>query len=188
MTATTIVTRADRYGPIARGLHWLVAALAVIVVALGWGYGAAPHHSAARDSLLLLHRSVGLAILALVAFRGLWRWRHPPPPLPPRIGRLETGLAHLTHLGLYLIFLVMPLAGYVNAAAAGHAVSFFGVVSIPPLLPVDRRLAQLAIKVHLLGQYVIYLLLLLHVLGAVYHGVFTRDGVIDRMLPRRRSG
>jgi cytochrome b561 len=31
--------------------------------------------------LLLLHRSVGLPILALMGFRVLWRLTHPPTPL-----------------------------------------------------------------------------------------------------------
>jgi cytochrome b561 len=176
---------ARRYDAVARAVHWLIAALAVLVVSLGWASGSAPHNSAARNSLLLLHRSVGLTILALMIFRAIWRWRHLPPPLPSALGRMETGLAHLTHLGLYLIFLVMPLAGYLNAAAAGHAVSFFGLASVPPLLPVDRRLSQLAIAVHLLGQYMVYLLVLLHVLGALYHGAIRCDGVLERMLPRR---
>ena len=178
---------AERYRPVARAVHWLIAALAVMVVSLGWASGSAPRNSPARDSLLLLHRSVGLTILALMVFRTLWRWFDPAPPPPPALGRIEAGLARLTQFGLYLIFLVMPLAGYLNAAAAGRAVSFFGLVSVPPLLPVDERLSQFAIAVHLLGQYVVYLLVSLHVVGALYHGAIRRDGVLDRMLPLRRS-
>jgi cytochrome b561 len=34
-----------------------------------------------------------------------------------------------------MLFIAMPLAGYLNAAAAAHAVSCFGVVSISPLIP-----------------------------------------------------
>ena len=79
----------------------------------------------------------------------------------------------------------MPVAGYVNAAAQGQAVSLFGTVSIPPLLPVDRRLAQAAIAAHLVGQYFVYLLVAAHIAAALFHRIVRRDGVLERMLPRR---
>jgi cytochrome b561 len=174
------------YGPLARAAHWLAAALAVIVVSLGWASEAAGRNTPGRDSLLLLHRSLGLTILALMLFRMLWRQRHPAPPLPPALGRLEAALARLTHGALYLIFIIMPLTGYANAAAAGHPVSLFGILTIPPLLPADERLSQAAIAAHLVGQYLVFVLVALHVAAALYHGVIRRDGVLDRMLPRRR--
>ena len=111
-----------------------------------------------------------------MVFRAGWRWRHPPPPLPPSLGRLEAALAGGTHLVLYLIFIVMPVAGYLNAAAAGHAVNFFGIVSIPPLLPENGRLSQVAIAIHLVGQYPLYLFVVLHFSG----------GAVPRRHPTRR--
>jgi cytochrome b561 len=177
---------ADGYDPVARATHWLLAGLAVNVVTLGWASEAAARNSEARDSLLLLHRSLGITIFGLVLFRVAWRLRHRPPPLPKSVGRLQKVFAHLTQAGLDFVFVAMPLAGYVNAAAAGHAVSLFGFVSIPPLLPVNGRLAQLAIAAHLVGQYLVYLLVGLHIAGALQHTLVKRDRVLDRMLPRRR--
>jgi cytochrome b561 len=184
-TADRSPSAAGGYGPVARALHWLVAALAVMVVAFGWAAEAAARNTPARASLLLLHRSLGLTILALMLLRILWRLHHPAPPLPAALGRFDAALTRATHLALYLVFIAMPLAGYVNAAAAGHKVSLFGAVSIPPLLPRDERLAQAAIAAHLVGQYLVYLLVGLHVAGALFHRVVGREGILERMLPRR---
>src|SRR6266436_4861973 len=108
--ATAAAPRAAlSYNRIAQAVHWLVAALAVAVIWLGWGIAWAPRNTPRRDLFVLIHESVGLTILAAMVFRAWWRWRHPPPPLPPVLSRLETGLAGLTHYALYLLLILMPL-------------------------------------------------------------------------------
>jgi len=89
---------------------------------------------------------------------------------------------------LYVLFLVMPLSGYLNAATAGHEVSFFGLVAIPPLVPEDPRLSQAAIAVHLLGQFLVYGLVGIHVAAALTHRIVRRNTILDRMLPVRPPG
>ena len=176
------------YDPVARALHWLVAGLAVTVVALGWAIPGAARETGSREVLLLLHRSVGLLIIAVMLARALWRLGHPPPPLPPSLASIERLAAHSNHLLLYVFFVVQPVSGYVNAAAAGHVVSLFGLVELPPLLPDDGRLSQIANAVHLSGQFVIYARVALHVGAALMHALIRRDGVFERMLPRGRAG
>jgi cytochrome b561 len=161
----------------------LVAGLVAVVVVLGWAMLAQARNSPSRDALLLWHRSFGLVILVAMLFRLLWRRRHRPPPLPADLPPMQAALARATHLLLYAILIAMPLAGYLNAAAADHAVSLFGWVSVPPLLPPNPRLSQVAIAFHLAGQYLVYILVSLHVAGALYHGIVRRDGVLERMLP-----
>jgi cytochrome b561 len=187
-TGAAAPSGAATYDGTAQAVHWLVAALAVIAVPLGWAIAVAPRNTPQRDLILLLHRSVGLVILAAMVFRTGWRWHHPPPPLPPVLPRLEIAVARLTHFVLYLFLILMPLAGYLNAAAAGHAVDFFGVVSIPPLLPENDRLSQVAIAIHLVGQYPLYVFVALHIAGALFHGAIRRDGIVERILPIRRAG
>jgi cytochrome b561 len=175
------------YGPVARALHWLIAALAVIVVSLGWAIPGAPRETPSREILLVLHRSVGLLILAAMLFRALWRLRHPPPLLPADFPRLEALAAHADHALLYLLFLVMPLSGYLNTAAAGHHVSFFGLVAIPPLVPENLALSLLANAVHLAGQFLVYAAVGVHVAAALMHRFVRRNTILERMLPRRRA-
>src|SRR3984893_9608714 len=66
------------YDPVARALHWLVAGLAVIVVALGWAIPGAARETGSRELLLLLHRSTGVLIIAVMLARALWRVRDTP--------------------------------------------------------------------------------------------------------------
>ncbi len=174
------------YGPVARAVHWVVAALAIIVVALGWAIIGAPRGGDSRETLLLLHRSVGLLILAVMVFRIVWRLMHPPPPLPIGFPRFEAAAAHADHALLYIVFLVMPLTGLLNAFAAGHSVSFFGLFAIPPLIPEDPRLAQIVFAIHLAGQFAVYALVAIHVAAALTHRFVRRNRILDRMLPLRR--
>ena len=55
-------------------------------------------------------------------------------------GRPERIPARWAHFVLYLPFILMLLAGYVNAAAAGYRVNLFRFLSIPPLSPANGRL------------------------------------------------
>jgi cytochrome b561 len=71
-----------------------------------------------------------------------------------------------------------------NAAEAGHVVYFSGVVSIPPLLTKNDRLSQVAVAIHLVAQYPLYLF----IAGALFHGAIRRDGIVERIVPIRRAG
>jgi cytochrome b561 len=97
-------------------------------------------------------------------------------------------LACITHFDLYLFLILIPLAGYLNAGAAGHAVDFFGVVLIPPLLPENDRLLQVAIASHLIAQYPLYFIHRAAHRGCAVPRHHQSDGIIERMLPIRRAG
>jgi cytochrome b561 len=176
--------RGVTYDPIARGLHWLNTILAVIAIALAYGISGTPRHSDAREWLLMLHGSVGIVILALMLLWASWRLGHPSPPLRPLLTRIEVWLARATQAAIFVLFVAMPLTGYMILAASGHAVSFFGIVAIPPLVPQSGRLAQVAIALHLTGQLLIYALVAMHVGAALMHGFIRRDGILERMLPK----
>src|SRR5260370_32954808 len=77
--AFAIMIDEPEYGAAAKGLHWLTALLLTVQFALGWimpniGRGAQP------ESLMNLHLSIGVVILAAALGRVAWRLFHGPPP------------------------------------------------------------------------------------------------------------
>src|SRR5256885_13436126 len=68
----------DSYGIIAQAFHWLVALLVLAQLGLGL-YAANLPVSLARLRWLSHHKSLGLAILALVLLRLRWRAFNSPP-------------------------------------------------------------------------------------------------------------
>ena len=92
-----------RYHPVSQALHWLTAALVLAVLPLAWVAISLPP-TPAKGSLFVLHKSVGLTILAIVVLRIVWRMVRPAPP-DPQAPRLLTLIGRVNHYLLYAIFL-----------------------------------------------------------------------------------
>ncbi len=173
----------SRYTPTAQALHWLVAAMMFAVLPLGWIAVALPEQNAWSQTFFTLHKSFGLTILALTAVRLAWRARNPAPALPPRMARWEQVSATASHWLLYAVLVGMPLSGYLLSSAGGHAITYFGIFSVPTL-PKSKAWEDAAMSLHVAtGQWLVYALILLHLAATAFHVVAHRDGIIDRMLP-----
>ena len=178
-------TSSRQYTNIAQALHWIVALLMFAVIPLAWVAVSLPEKAPSSEVFFTLHKSVGLTILALVAFRLYWRARHPAPPLPSHMAKWERAAAKLSHWLLYLILIGMPLSGYVVSTAGRHTVTFFNLFTLPAL-PKDKGLENVGMFFHVLtGQWLVYALILIHIGATAWHIVIRRDGVLDRMLPEQ---
>src|SRR3546814_3359133 len=82
----------DRYGKVARALHWIMAILILFNLFLGFAHDALP-----RDwKVMPVHKSIGLTVLALAVARILWRFTRRAPALPAGMPAWERGAAHAT--------------------------------------------------------------------------------------------
>ncbi len=191
---STVMERS--YRSAARWLHWSMAVMIAIIVPLGL-YCASlrglPGRAAERDSLLLVHKSLGLAVLALAVVRLVYRWRHAAPPLPQHLPAREQRLATVVHVALYALLLLAPLSGILLSQGAGQPVSFFGLLDLPQLVPIDRSVPaaarpQVAAGVLLhkeVFKYLLWGVLALHLLGVAKHAWVDRDPrMLGRMWPR----
>ncbi len=144
--------------------------------------GVTPRGTPAREALQHLHISVGLTTAVLVVVR-LWLWaRLPRPARPARVPAAADALARHCNLGLYLTILAFCITGPLFAWSEGHAVSWFGVVTFPPMLEASYRASVTLGYLHsLLGFFVLYLAGF-SVLVALWQGLRYRIGPW-RMLP-----
>ncbi len=177
----------QRYTLTAQALHWVVAALMFVTIALAWVMVNMAQDMPSREWIYTLHKSFGMTILALVAVRLLWRAIHPAPPLPGRMAQWERGMAFASHWLLYIILVGMPVSGYVlSATAAGKDVPYFDLFNFPSM-PKNHAVSEAARWVHYgIGQWLVYGLIVLHIAATAWHAAIRRDGVLDRMLPEQK--
>lgn len=177
---------AHAYGAVAQLLHWAVAA--GILTQFVWTWRIDEADSIRQQyALIVQHKSIGMTVLALVLIRIGWRLFNRPPPLPLGMSVTQRRIAALTHAGLYGLILLMPLSGWAWSSAAGYGAAFFGLVEIPDLVGENEALADRLEAVHEWLGRAILALVGVHVLGALYHHLIRRDGLIARMLPRWKS-
>ena len=81
-----------RYGAVAQGFHWLIAALILTTVVIALYMTGLPL-SPDKIKTYNLHKSIGVTILALALLRLVWRFLSPPPPLPTAADRRRRSTA-----------------------------------------------------------------------------------------------
>ena len=172
----------NRYSTVSLVLHWLIAALVVTQVGLIWAHEATD--GPISREFVQIHKSVGLGILVLTLGRIGWRMANPAIPLPDAMPGWQRLLARATHVLFYVFLIAMPLAGWAASSAAGREIIWFGLFEWPAL-PIGggRDTAGDLMDLHELAAKGLYVLLALHVGGALKHHFVDRDNVLHRMIP-----
>jgi cytochrome b561 len=173
------------YNPGLRALHWLMAALIFVALPLGVWASLLPRGEQ-RSEVLLIHKSIGVTVLGLVALRIVWRIITGAPAYAEPLGRLTRAAAR---------------AGASRALCpddrdAGQWLSDVdrgrkcGLV-VRPVHPSasrgkDKFLDEAASWAHLVFAWVIAFVLAAHLGAVVWHAVIKRDSVLTRMWPSYR--
>lgn len=174
------------YDPVQIFLHWISALLIVTTGAIGLQMTRMPAGSEVQAQAILqsysLHKTLGLAMLAVAIVRILWALTHPRPgPLHPE-RKAESLLASTTHWSLYGATVVMPLSGWAYHSASPAFAPILGPV--PQRLPfMVENPASAAIfgQIHLVSAWVLGALFLLHLAGVARHAVIDSDATLARM-------
>ena len=130
-----------------------------------------------------IHESIGLSILALTTLRIVWRFFDRPPSYPAHAPLWNHRIARIVHIGLLILMIAMPVSGFLWATGHGHDVAPFNLLRFPRIAFNHRPIGDAAAAVHRFGQWIVYGLIALHLMGVSYHLIFMRDGVLGRMLP-----
>jgi cytochrome b561 len=175
------MTNIQRFTPLQRALHWLMAVciLAMLFIGVGMASSVAPKYL----TLVSIHKTLGTAILILALIRLAVRLRYGAPPLPADLPEPMKLAAHLSHYALYALMIAMPLIGWAMLSAAKYPVVLWPGVWLPSILPLSSSLHTALWNAHFYLAFLFFAVVLLHVAAALFHALIRRDGVFDAMAP-----
>ena len=172
----------ERYDTVAITLHWLIALAMLAEIALGWWMLDIPKLPAGvRAGWFNLHKSIGLTLAFLIAFRLIWRLRHAPPPVPATLPAWQAATARWAHGLMYVCMLVLPISGYIGSTFSGYPIKWFGL-ALPGWGWKDDAIKDAMSTLHNGVSWLLVALIAAHLAAALKHLLFDRDEVFARML------
>lgn len=176
---------AQKYDFVSRVLHWGMAALFL------WQLCSAFAHQFLEDTAIegffwAGHYPVGVLLLLLAFFRGLWGLATLPRRPKQAPGVLGVA-ARLGHLALYLLMIATPALALLRAFGSGRGFSVLGIeIFAPGGARVDWMVEAGSLLHGELG-WVFFALIFGHVVMALAHGRLFGREVLSRMGVGRRT-
>ena len=176
------------YTRTAKVLHWLMALLWIVV----WGIGFTAVHWRELYNhsfqLTFLHKALASTILFLSVLRIIWRLGHPPPALPGTMSAFMRRIAHLGHLGIYVVALIaLPISGWYWSSVANKPILMMGYINLPFLVAPEPSLYTTAKWIHTGIAWACGLMISGHIGVALKHYLIDKDTVLQQMLPNRQN-
>jgi cytochrome b561/polyisoprenoid-binding protein YceI len=173
----------DRYGAISKTFHWVIAFIILGLIPVGFGMGLIPN-SPLKFEVYAMHKSFGLLVFFLALARLTWRFFSPAPDRLETHKGWEHALASAAHVWLYICMIGMPLSGWLMSSANEFPVPFFGT-QLPHIIEKNEEWAPLFRQSHTILGYSLFVILALHMAGALKHHILDRDETLQRMSWRK---
>ena len=177
---------ANEYGSLARWLHWLVAIGMVAIIYLGLTQ-AGMDRGPEKQEMRVIHGSIALIVLVLMTIRIVWRFMNDVPAHPEGVPGWQRAAATLVHWGIYAAVFVQLVSGPITVATGDRAISFFGLFSFSLPVEVTDENHHFWEEIHEFTWKIIAVLLVVHVMAAVYNHVVLKNDVLRRMTTGTRQ-
>lgn len=168
------------YGWIAILLHWVMALGIFFLFGLGLYMVELTYYDEWYKGSLDLHKSIGITLAAVWLIRIVWRWFNSSPEI---LGSdFEKKAAHIVHLFLYALLLVLMTTGYLISTADGRGIEVFGLFEIPALPMSIENQEDIAGDIHWGLAWGLIVMSALHALAAIKHQFINKDGTLLKMI------
>ncbi len=174
-----------RYHPALVALHWITGLMVIGLLIAGIAVlESMPNSNPEKVQLLAYHMAGGMIVLVLMLARIVLR-RRTRAPLPADTGNpLLNQAGRLAHIALYVLVIGMSLSGLAFSRMAGLPDIVFGGSGAP--LP-ENFDAYWPRAIHGLFALLLQVLILLHILAALWHQFIRKDGLMSRMTFGKRT-
>ncbi|MBB70880.1 MAG: cytochrome B [Legionellales bacterium] len=168
------------YSPVTKFLHWILMIVVPIMLCVGAFMGDLPREW--KGTVYNLHKLTGLTVLCIMILFVLWALINPKPKYPDSMAKWECFLACVTRYMLFAAVIIMPLSGWIMSTVANKLPHIGDLMLAMPGIPADKDLGQVSNKVHEFFGWLIFGLLVLHLLGALKHHFIDKNNILTRMV------
>ena len=123
--------------------------------------------------------TIGLGIFYLTILRLIYKLFNPTPALGNSVFIGQRVIAKLNHILLYLSILVITISGALKKLFNGEMLDlFFFDLEIKD----NFDLAELFYEIHIIGNYTLIALILLHISAVIIHKIVFKENLLRRIL------
>ena len=160
-------------------IHWVMAFLIMLDLFIAQKFGGEMELWDRLESRVD-HATVGLIVTFLFIFRLFLRYRYGAPSLPTSMPRWQMFAANLGHYGLYFLMGALMVTGIISASFASDPIIVFGSFD----LAFANHSVEFFILVRTIHEFctnAIIVLILIHIIAAIYHHFILKDNTTSNM-------
>ncbi|MGF1736981.1 cytochrome b [Photobacterium satsumensis] len=176
----------NHFNPVSIFFHWITFCVVIAIflsveIAISFERG-----SATRDLFSQIHFYFGATLFVLTLFRLLVRGFKRKPAIDPEPSPTQAWLSRLVHVALYVLMLLIPIAGLALLNSTGGQLVILGQ-ELPAIIDTNRALTATIRERHALLGFSLLTLIAVHAAAALFHHYVIKDNTLNRMMPKPKT-
>ncbi len=167
-----------KYGLLAKLFHWITFVVLILQIPFGF-YLVGLEFSDRRIDLENIHILIGITIFYITLFRLIWKFFNSSPTDGNNFFKGQIIIAKINHFFLYLSIFTITISGVLKKLYMGEKLNFlffrYGFNKD------NFQLADLYYEVHIYANYLLIVLVALHILAVIVHHFIFKDKILDKI-------
>ena len=168
----------SKYGLLAKLFHWFTFVILIAQIPFGF-YLVGLEFSDRRIDLENIHILIGITVFYITLFRLVWKFFNSSPTEGSSFFKGQIFIAKANHFFLYLSIFTITISGVLKKLYMGEKLNFlffsYGFDKD------NFQLADLYYEVHIYANYLLIVLVALHILAVIVHHFIFKDKILDKI-------
>jgi len=168
----------SKYGLLAKLFHWITFIILILQIPFGF-YLVGLEFSDRRIDLENIHILIGITVFYITLFRLVWKFFNSSPTEGNSFFKGQIFIAKANHFFLYLSIFTITISGILKKLYMGEKLNFlffsYGFKKD------NFQLADLYYEVHIYANYLLIVLITLHILAVIVHHFIFKDKILEKI-------
>ena len=168
----------SKYGLLAKLFHWITFVILIAQIPFGF-YLVGLEFSDRRIDLENIHILIGITVFYITLLRLIWKFFNSSPTDGNSFFKGQIIIAKINHFLLYLSIFTITISGVLKKLYMGEKLNFlffsYGFKKN------NFQLADLYYEVHIYANYLLIVLVALHILAVIVHHFIFKDKILDKI-------